>query len=377
MNDPRDIPSHDEEDRPIPDIRKLGELLSGPVDIRSVALTGIFVLLLFYTLYFARPFVLPVVLALLLNFLLSPAVRGLKRLRIPESIGAMIVLLAVVSTIGYGAYRLSGPASEWLDKAPQGMREVEREIRDIQRPVQDVQRAAEEVEEQVGRLAGRDRSREVAVQDGGGLTGAILDRTTAFVGGVLVVIVLLYFLLASGDMFLRKLVRVLPRFEEKKRAIEIARKTERHVSTYLVTLTLINVGLGIVVAIAMKLTGMPNPVLWGVLAAVLNFVPYLGPIVTVGILSLVSLLTFDDLGRAVIPPAVYFAVNFFEGSFVTPSLLGRRLTLNPVVVFIGLIFWGWMWGIAGALLAVPILATFKIFCDHIDPLAPIGEFLGR
>lgn len=378
MSENRDMPSHEEEPAPRPDIRKLGDLLRAPIDIRSLALTGTFVLLLFYTLYFARPFFLPIILAMLLNFLLSPAVRGLKKLRIPESIGAGIVLLAVLGTVGYGGYRLSGPAAEWIDKAPQGMRRIERQIRDIQRPVQEVQEAAEEVEEQVGRLAGRNRGRtqEVAIQDGG-LTGAILDRTSAFVGGAAVMMVLLYFLLASGDMFLRKLVRVLPRLEDKKRAIEIARLTERHVSTYLVTVTLINIGLGVVVAIAMRLTGMPNPVLWGVLAAVLNYVPYLGPIATVVILTLVSLLTFDDLGRALIPPAVYFAINFFEGSFVTPSLLGRRLTLNPVVVFVGLIFWGWMWGIAGALLAVPLLATFKIFCDHIEPLSPIGEFLGR
>lgn len=378
MAEERDLPSHDEEKAPRPDIRKLGELLKGPIDIRSLALTGIFILLLFYTLYFARAFFLPIVLAILLNFLLSPAVRGLKRLRIPEGIGAGIVLLALLATVGYGAYRLSGPAAQWIDKAPQGLQRIELRIRDIQRPVEEVQRAAEEVEEQVGRLAGRDRrqTQEVAIQDGG-LTGAILDRTSAFIGGVLVMMVLLYFLLASGDMFLRKLVRVLPRLEDKKRAIEIARLTERHVSTYLGTITLINIGLGVVVAIAMRLAGMPNPVLWGVLAAILNYVPYLGPIATVGILTLVSLLTFEDFGRALVPPAVYFAINFLEGSFVTPALLGRRLTLNPVVVFVGLIFWGWLWGIPGALLAVPILAAFKIFCDHIEPLSPIGEFLGR
>ncbi|MBW3660834.1 MAG: AI-2E family transporter [Gemmatimonadetes bacterium] len=371
------VPSHDEEEAPRPDLRKLGEFLRGPIDIRSLVLTGIFVLLLFYTLYFARTFFLPIVLAGLLNFLLSPAVRGLKRLRIPETVGAGIVLLVLLATVGYGIYRLSGPAAEWIDKAPQGLQRIELRIRDIQRPVQEVQRAAEQVEEQVGRLAGRDGGTQQVQIEGDGLTEAILDRTSEFLGSALVMIVLLYFLLASGDLFLRKLVRVLPRLEDKKRAIEIARMTERHVSTYLGTITLINVGLGVVVGFAMKAVGMPNPVLWGVLAAVLNYVPYLGPIATAGILTLVSLLTFEDFGRALVPPAVYLAINFLEGSFVAPTLLGRRLTLNPVMVFIGLIFWGWLWGIPGALLAVPILATFKIFCDHIEPLSPIGEFLGR
>ncbi|MDX1624520.1 MAG: AI-2E family transporter [Gemmatimonadota bacterium] len=369
------------EERERPDLHKLTRLLAAsnqPVDVRSIVLTGIFVLLLFYTLYFAKPFFLPITLAILLNFLLSPLVRALNRLRIPEGLGAAIVILTLLSAVVFGVTRLAGPASEWIDKVPQGLRRVERQIRDIQRPVEEVRRAAEQVEQEVGRLAGQDarRTQEVQVQDGG-ITGAILSRTQAFLAGAVVMLVLLYFLLASGDLFLRKLVRVLPRLEDKKRAIEIARKTEGRISTYLSTLTLINVGLGVVVAVAMKLAGLPNPVLWGVVAGVLNYIPYLGPIVTFGVIALVSVMTFDELGRALVAPLVYAGINFTEGSFVTPTLLGRRLTLNPVVVFVGLIFWGWLWGIPGALLAVPILATFKIFCDHIDPLSPVGEFLGR
>ena len=190
-------------------------------------------------------------------------------------------------------------------------------------------------------------------------------------------IVLLYFLLASGDLFLRKLVRVLPRLSDKKRAIEIARQTEGHISTYLSTVTLINIALGLIVGVAMHLVGMPNAILWGVMAGLLNFIPYLGALATAGILAIVSVLTFDSLGRALVAPLLYLAINTVEGYLVTPMLLGRRLTLNPVVIFLGIILWGWLWGIPGALLAVPILATFKIFCDQIEPLAPIGEFLGR
>ena len=205
----------------------------------------------------------------------------------------------------------------------------------------------------------------------GTIAGALLSSTQSVLAGAVVMLILLYFLLASGDLFLRKLVRVLPKLSDKKRAIEIARQTERHVSTYLATVTLINMGLGLAVALAMKLVGMPNPVLWGVTAGLLNYIPYLGPIVTAGVLTLVAVLSFDELGRALIVPALYMVINGLEGYLVTPTLLGRRLTLNPVVIFTGLIFWGWLWGIPGALLAVPILATFKIFCDHIPPLAPI------
>ncbi len=362
-----------------PDLTRFFDLFSGPVDVRSITLTGIFVLLVFYTLYFARDFLLPAVLAFLLTFLLAPVVRGLSRIRVPETIGAALVILAVLSGVVYGVYSLSGPAGEWIERAPQGLGRIERRIRDLQRPVSEVREAAEQVQEQVEEMAGQaGQRRPTQVQvEGQTLTGVVLSQTQAFLAGAVVTIILLYFLLASGDLFLRKLVRVLPRLSDKKAAIEIARAMEDHISTYLVTVTLINAGLGIAVGMAMRMAGMPNPVLWGVTAAVMNFVPYLGPVVTLGMIGLVSLLTFEELGRALVAPALYVGLNALEGYLVTPMLLGRRLLLNPVVIFLGIIFWGWLWGIPGALLAVPILVSFKIFCDHIGPLSPIGEFLGR
>lgn len=368
-----------EDEHPRPDLGRLLEFFSGPVDVRSIALTGIFVLLVFYTLYFARDFFLPVVLALLLTFLLAPLVRGLTRLRIPGTIAAAIVILTLLGGTVYAVYSLSGPAADWIERAPQGMRRVERRIRDIQRPVEEVRQAAEQVEERVEEIAGGrsgQRPREVQVE-GRTLTSIVLGQTQAFLAGAVVMVILLYFLLASGDLFLRKLVRVLPRLSDKKAAIEIARATEDHISKYLTTVTLINIGLGVAVGIAMRLAGMPNPVLWGVAAGLLNFVPYLGPLVAAGMIALVSLLTFEGVGRALVAPALYLGLNALEGYLFTPLLLGRRLLLNPVMIFLGIIFWGWLWGIPGALLAVPILATFKIFCDHIEPLSPIGEFLGR
>lgn len=364
------------DDLPPPDLRRLAELLGPPIDVRSLATTGIFVLLFFYTLYVGRPFFMPIVLAVLLSFLLAPAMRFLGRLRIPRALAAGMLILCLLLGVGYGVYRLSGPAAEWLDRAPRGIQRIELRIRDLQRPVESVRQAAEQVEREVGQMAGREGAQKVEVQDGT-LTGAVLDRTWSFLASAVVMLVLLFFLLASGDMFLRKLVKVLPRLDDKKRAIEIARTTERRISTYLFTFTLINVGLAVAVAIAMHLAGLPNAVLWGALAGGLNFIPYMGPLVTASVIALVSFLTFDELGRALVAPLVYVGINFLESSLVTPSLLGRRLALNPVVVFVGLIFWGWLWGIPGALLAVPILATFKIFCEHIEPLSPIGEFLGR
>ncbi len=188
-------------------------------------------------------------------------------------------------------------------------------------------------------------------------------------------LVLLYFLLASGDMFLLKLV-ILPTLENKKRAVEIYRQIEADVSTYLSVVTLINFAFGCIIGSSMYLLGMPNPLLWGVMAAVLAYIPYLGSLIGISTVTVVAILTFDDIFRIIMVPSIYFALDTVEANLVTPMIVGRRLALNPVVIFIWLIFCGWIWGITGALLAVPLLAIIKIISDKVEQLAPIGEFLG-
>ena len=204
----------------------------------------------------------------------------------------------------------------------------------------------------------------------------VFSRATNLVTNGVVMFILLYFLLASGDLFLRKLIKVTPNLADKKRAVDIARQIETEVSTYLATITLINLILGLAVWGLMTLIGLPNPLLWGVLAAVANYIPYLGAIVMMAVLTMVGFLTFPDLGHALMPVGAFIGLNVLESYLLTPLILGRRLTLNPVVIFLGLTFWGWIWGITGALLAVPIMVVIKIFCDHSEPLAPVGEFLG-
>ena len=280
----------------------------------------------------------------------------------------------LVGGVGLGLYSLVTPATEWIAKAPESMARVQRKLRTLRAPMQQMSRTADEVERTI---AGDSTAAPVAaVKSPSWIKQAFFGGTTAFVSEAFVVIVLLYFLLASGDLFLRKLIRVLPTFEDKKRAVEIAREMEHNISTYLFTVTLINVGVGVAVGVGVWLLNMPNPVLWGVLACVLTYIPYLGAVVGIGTLGLAALLVFDDLGHALAVPAVYLVVSFLEGNFVTPLVLGRRLTLNPVVIFVGLLFWFFLWGIPGALLAVPTLAVLKIVCDHVDTLAPIGEFFG-
>ena len=341
---------------------------------RSLILIGLFLLVLFQTLLVGRDLFLPLMLAFFLSFLLSPILRVLKRAHIPEALGAALLLLMLVGGVGLGLYSLVTPASEWIAKAPESLTRVQRKLRTLRAPMEEMSRTADQVERAI---TGDSTTGPVsAAKSPAWIKPALFGGTTAFVTEATVVIVLLYFLLASGDLFLRKLIKVLPSFKDKKRAVEIAREIEQNISTYLFTATLINLGVGVAVGAGVWLLKMPNPVLWGVLACVLTYVPYLGAVVGIGILSLAALLVFDDLGHALAVPAVYLVVSFLEGNFVTPMVLGRRLTLNPVVIFVGLLFWFFLWGIPGALLAVPTLAVFKIVCDHVDTLAPIGEFLG-
>ena len=342
--------------------------------LRSLLLIGLFLLALFHTLRVARELFLPLMLAFFLSFILSPLLRTLKRAHIPEALGAALLLIVVVGGVGLGLYSLATPATEWIAKAPDSMARIQGKLRSLRRPMEQMSRTADQVERTI---AGDSVTAPVpVVKSPAWIKQALFGGTTAFVSEAIVVIVLLYFLLASGDLFLRKLIKVLPTFKDKKRAVEIAREIENNISTYLFTVTLINIGVGVAVGVGLWLLKMPNPVLWGVLACVLTYVPYLGAVVGIGVLGLASLLVFDDLGHALAVPGVYVVVSFVEGNFVTPLVLGRRLTLNPVVIFVGLLFWFYLWGIPGALLAVPTLAVFKIVCDHVDTLAPIGEFFG-
>jgi predicted PurR-regulated permease PerM len=190
------------------------------------------------------------------------------------------------------------------------------------------------------------------------------------------VLVLVYLLLASGDMFMHKLVRVMPTLQDKKLAVEISHEVQSNISKYLFAVTVINIALGAVVAAGLGVMGVPKAAMWGMLVAFLNFVPYFGPVAGVLLLAVVGALTFDTLGQGLMPAAWYLALHMLESNLVTPLLLGRRFTLNPVAIFISLMFWLWVWGIPGALLAVPILVSIKAICDGIPSASAVSELIG-
>jgi predicted PurR-regulated permease PerM len=210
----------------------------------------------------------------------------------------------------------------------------------------------------------------------GGMGLSILNGTRAALGQVLTLGVVLFFLLASGDGLLRSLVEILPTFGDKRRVVEIANEIERNISGYLATITMMNVFVGLANGISMYLLGMPDPLLWGVVAFLLNYIPILGPVTGIVIFFFVGLFSSPSLLMALLPPAIYFGVHVIEGETVTPMLLARRFTLNPVLVIVALFFWDWLWGVPGAFLAVPLLAITKIVCDRIPSLTPLGHLLG-
>ncbi len=342
-------------------------------EFRSVAVSGLFVLAVLYTLHLARDLVLPIVLALFLSLLLLPVVRLLRRLRVPAPVAPALVLLLLVAGGGTTLYNMWTPATEWVARAPQDLKVLQGRVRKIIRSVEQVTRTAAQVDE-ITDVAGSDAP-QVALRQPS-LSETLFGGAWHLLAGGVVVLVLAYFFLASGDHFLRKLPRVMPR-EEADRVIAIVQETEAQISRYLLAVTLINLGVGLVSGVVFALLGMPTPVLLGALAAVLNFVPYVGPITMAVLLTMVALVTFPEPGQAVPPPLAYLALHALEANFLTPHLLGRRLPLSPVVIFVSFLFWWWLWGVAGAILAVPIMVTIKIACDRSEGLTEVGELLGR
>ena len=360
---------------PQPDLSRTADALSRPRS-QSIETTVLTVLAVLYTMYVAREFLIPIVFALLLNFLLSPVIRQLTRVRIKPPLGAGLVVILLVGGIGMGVYELAAPAQRWAASAPESFSKAQRKLRSIIQPMQQVSQNMEQAANSVGGQASG-RKPEVVVQTGPSLSSRLFGTTQRIVAGMLEIFILLYFLLAGGDLFLQKLIKVLPHFGDKVKAVEIARATESTVSAYLTTTLLLNIGEGLLVAFVLWLLGMPNVLLWGVLVACLEFVPYLGAATATVVLGVAGLAQYDRMGHALLIPGAYLAINLVQANLVTPMLLGHRLTLNPVAIFVGLAFFFWIWGVPGAFLAVPILATMKIVCDNVVSLAAIGEFLSQ
>jgi predicted PurR-regulated permease PerM len=330
-------------------------------------------------LYFSRPVTLPVVLAWMCATALRPVVRWLTAIKLPTPVAAAVVFCFLLAVIVFGIFQIERPAVKWLNDAPQHMQTIRHRFLGLFPKAMHLPEATEAVA-QLGATADKkpqDGVPVVEVRQHSGGPGPILNWTGTLLAGLGEVLVLSYLLLAAGDLFLQKVVRVTPTLRGKIQAVEISHEIQQNISTYLFSISVINVGLGTLLGVGLSLMGVSNAVMWGVLAAILNFVPYFGPICGVILLAAVGLIAFDNPLQGLLPPGLYLILHLLESNFITPILLGKRFTLNPVAIFVSLMFWLWLWGIPGALLAVPILVSVKVVCDRIPALSYLGELIGR
>jgi len=342
-------------------------------DLRALKRSVLVILAIFGTFacYLAREALVPLVLGILLSLLLSPLVTLLERFRVPRAIGSLLMVLLIVAGIVGAISSLAGPAQTWIASAPATFQSIEHRLRHVREPIDQAREATRKLEN----LTESPGATVVVKEHAPGMLADALAGMPRALSAIAVVLLLVYFFLSSGNTFLRRLVEVSPDLSEKRVVVGIARGIQQEMSRYLLTVSMINLGLAVATAFAMALLGVPNAMLWGTLAGLLNFAPYAGPTLTLITLALVGLATFTSLGHALAVPGVFFAMAVVEGQFISPLVMGRRLAINPAIVFVWLMLWGALWGVVGILLAGPLLACFRILCEHLPSLRTISVLM--
>lgn len=342
------------------------------------ALRGLFIIAIIAAMYVARDFLLPVVLASFIALTFRPTVRYLSRRYIPPWLSATLLVIVLVGGGLSAGYMLSWQVSAWVDQAPQLAEAFAEKFRGLRSWLDVVVNLTDKIQDATT-APGVIPAQEVVVREPV-LPGWLIVMTwyplqvTITLVATLVIAV---FLMSSGDLFYEKLVRVLPTLSDRKRALRIVYELESEVSTYVLTLAAINAGLGLAVALTFHALGMPSPYLWGLLTFFFNFIPYVGALTGVALSGFMAIVTFDSLGYALLIPAAFTVCSLIESEIVNPLVLSHRLQMNSVAILLSLAFWAWLWGIAGAAIAVPVLVTIKVFCNHVEGLSGFGEFLSE
>ncbi len=343
-----------------------------PTDPKTIFLGGLFGLAMLAACSVAQAIIVPVVMAIFLKLLLQPLIRLLARWRVPRPLAALAGLfLLATALLGLGV-ALSVPAASWGKTIQDGFPRLEQRLKPLQGPISGLQELLTKAQQAAG---GAGKNPQPIAIERIGVLDLVFSGTRAALEGLITTGIVLFFMMLQGDTFLRRGIEILPNFEHKRRVVEISQQVESDISTYLFTIIGMNAMVGLAVGVAMWLCGMGDPVLFGALAFILNFVPILGPLTGIALFVVAGFMRFDAIGPALLPGAVYLAIHVLEGELVTPSLLARRFTLNPVAVILSLVFWYWIWGVPGAVLAMPMLAITKIICDRIRPLKAFGHFL--
>lgn len=373
-----------------------------PADTSTLSLTTLVVLAVVLILQYAQPFFVPIVLGILISYALAPLVGGLQRARVPRAIGAAVAVTMLVGAMGLGAYTLSDEAMSIVSNVPEAAKRVRERVRahrasrggggalqKMQDAASEIDRAAQEASRPS--QAEQTRAAEVKIQTGVQKVEIVQPpfRATEYLwsGGIglvgfggqfLLVLFLVYFFLVTGDLYKRKFVKIAgPTLSQKKVTVQILDEINQQIASFMRVQVFTSLMVACATGLALWWLGVENYVLWGLLSGIFNSIPYLGPVLVTGGLGVVAFLQFDDLLRTSVVCAVTFAITALEGFLLTPMLMGRAAQMNPVAIFIGLLFWSWMWGIWGTVLAVPMLMMLKAVCDHVEDLQPIGELLGE
>jgi predicted PurR-regulated permease PerM len=354
-------------------------VVANQMTVQTLAVVTLAIIAVVWALSVAAEVIVPLLLAMMLKLMLQPVMRFLsRRVRLPMTVAALLLIVALFSIAAGIGLTIAVPAAGWIKKAPQGLTTLQNQLSLLRGPFASVQYVLQEMEHMASPADGSADTVVAARSstDFGSVILSILLGTQQFFGRLVVLLVTLFFMLAAGDSMLRKLVEVIPDFQKKKHVVYIANEIERNISGYLVTIAAINAAVGAITGAAMYFCGIADPLLWGTVAFLLNFIPIVGPLIGVGTIFLVALLTFGHPVPALLTAAIYLGVHITESQLATPMLIARRFTLSPLLVIISLFFWYWLWGIPGALLSVPLLAACKIVCDRIPSLAPMGHMLG-
>jgi predicted PurR-regulated permease PerM len=343
-----------------------------------------------FLLKFAQPVLLPVVVAVLISYVLGPAVASMQRRRIPPVLGAFLALALLCGGIGFAAYTLTDEALAIVDNVPVAARRLASRLESRgRRPegaLEKVQEAAKEVEKAAERATDR-QTVPPGVTPVQIVEPAFAARAYLWAGGMnlgsllgqfAVVLFLVYFLLVTGDLFKRKLVKIAgPTLAKKRITVQIMDEINRQISGFLRVLVVTSAAVAVATSLVLWLFGVQQFVVWGILAGLFNTIPYIGPLIVTSALGVVTFMQFDDIVTTSYVAGATLAITSLEGWLLTPALMGRAAQMNPVAVFIGLLFWSWVWGVMGTILAVPMLMALKAICDRIEDLQPIGELLGE
>ncbi|NML84099.1 AI-2E family transporter [Polaromonas sp.] len=364
-------------------------LLHMPVDIRNVSLVVLAVFASLFVLHWAKAVFIPVMLSVLFSYALSPLVNWSELRRVPRWLSSAILLLAIMGGIGTTGYSLSGQAGQLVESLPAAAQKFRKAMKmrnsGSDSALDTMQKAAAQIEQAARESAAPPVSssgamRVVVETSRFDLKAYLWSGTIglmALLGQIAVVIFLTYFLMLSGDTFRRKLVKLAgPSLSKKKITLQALHEITGQIQRYLQVQLLTSVMVGVMTGLALLALGLDNAAVWGIVAGVLNLVPYIGSLITAAASALVGFLQFGSVDMAMAVGGSSLLIHTVVGNLLTPWLTSRASRLSPVAVFVGLLAWGWLWGVWGLLLGIPILMMVKSICDRVDDLKPIGEFLG-